>query len=119
MQNNKLGLLQVVISEDVRWIEAETLREYLYKDKLASMELGDPLIRYALVKESQRGKRWFVVTIHHALYDGWSLPRIVDAVTKAYNGDMVEKQPDFRAFIKYLGQQDEKASADILARRSR
>ncbi len=75
------------------------------------MDLGDPLTRYAFIKEGQRGKRWFVGTIHHVLYDGWSLPRIVDAVTTIYNGGTVEKQPDFHAFIQYLGQQDPEASA--------
>jgi amino acid adenylation domain-containing protein len=111
VQNNKLGLLQAVIAEDIRWVEAEGLKEYLQTDKSVSMGLGDRLTRYALVKEPQEGKRWFVWTIHHALYDGWSLPRMVDAVTKTYNGGVIEKQPGFHAFIKYLGQQDQEATA--------
>jgi len=40
-------------------------------------------------------KRWFVWTIHLALYDGWSLPRIMDAVTWTYSEGRVEKQPGF------------------------
>ncbi|KAF2463979.1 acetyl-CoA synthetase-like protein, partial [Lindgomyces ingoldianus] len=109
VQNNKVGLMQVVVAEDIQWVESESLDEYLQKDKSLSMELGDPLTRFALVKESQGGKRWFVGTIHHVLYDGWSLPRIVDAVTKTYNGAKAEKQPSFHAFIKYLRQQDQEA----------
>jgi amino acid adenylation domain-containing protein/non-ribosomal peptide synthase protein (TIGR01720 family) len=111
VQHSELGLLQAVVAEDMQWTEAEGLEEYLDKGKSASMGLGDPLARYAVVKEEQEGgdeKRWFVWTIHHALYDGWSLPRIIDAVEKAYSGDEVEqqKQPGFQAFIKHLGQQD-------------
>ncbi|KAF2471468.1 uncharacterized protein BDR25DRAFT_368329 [Lindgomyces ingoldianus] len=106
VQNSNLGLLQAVISEDIQWLKAEGLEEYLEKDKSVSMGLGDPLTRYAIVTEAKGEKRWVVWTVHHALYDGWSLPRIVDAVTKAYTNGMVEQQPGFHAFIKYLNQQD-------------
>ncbi|OSS43873.1 hypothetical protein B5807_11703 [Epicoccum nigrum] len=111
VQHSELGLLQAVVAEDMRWTEAEGLEEYLDKDKSVSMGLGDPLARYAVVKEEQEGgdaKRWFVWTAHHALYDGWSLPRIMDAVAKAYSGGEVEqqKQPSFQSFIKHLAQQD-------------
>ncbi|KAJ4354970.1 hypothetical protein N0V95_003349 [Ascochyta clinopodiicola] len=111
VQHSKLGLLQAVIKEDIEWVQTEGLEAYLEKDKSASMELGEPLVRYALVGDKDTDKRWFVWTIHHALYDGWSLPRILDAVTKTYNGHEAEKQPGFNAFIKYLGQQDQEAAA--------
>ncbi|KAF2472341.1 amino acid adenylation [Lindgomyces ingoldianus] len=111
VQNSRLGLLQAVMAEDIPWIEAEGLEEYLEEDKSVSMGLGDPLTRYALVKEAKEEKRWMVWTIHHALYDGWSMPRIVSAVTKAYTEGIVEQQPGFHAFIKYLGQQDQEVAA--------
>ncbi|XP_014550108.1 hypothetical protein COCVIDRAFT_77110, partial [Bipolaris victoriae FI3] len=115
VQHSELGLLQAVVVEDIQWIETEGLEAYLEKDKSASMGLGDLLARYAVVKEKRRGqeeggaaagKRWFVWTVHHALYDGWSLPRIMDAVEKAYDGADMQKQPGFRAFIKHLSRQD-------------
>ncbi|KAF2471471.1 amino acid adenylation, partial [Lindgomyces ingoldianus] len=111
VQNSKLGLLQAVIAEDIRWTEAKELEEYLEKDKSVSMGLGDPLTRYTIVKEAQGGRRWMVWTVHHALYDGWSLPRVIDAVTKAYTEGVVEQQPGFHAFAKYLSQQDHEAAA--------
>ncbi|KAF2471469.1 amino acid adenylation [Lindgomyces ingoldianus] len=109
--DSKLGLLQAVMAEDIRWTEAEELQEYLKKDRSVSMGLGDPLTRYAIVKEAEGGKRWMVWTIHHALYDGWSLHRILDAVAEVCNGGVVKKQPGFHAFVKYLGQQDQDAAA--------
>ncbi|PVH90313.1 acetyl-CoA synthetase-like protein, partial [Periconia macrospinosa] len=110
VQHSKLGLLQAVVAEGIRWTEAEDLEEYLEKDKSVSMALGDPLTRYALVKEAKEEKRWMVWTIHHALYDGWSLPRITGAVARAYAEGVVEQQPGFHAFVKYLAQQGPEAS---------
>ncbi|CAA9959672.1 hypothetical protein PTMSG1_03087 [Pyrenophora teres f. maculata] len=113
VQHRKLGLLQAVVTEEIQWLEksGENVEEYLQKDKLVTMKLGDQLARYALVKEVHTGKRWMIWTIHHALYDGWSLPKILDAVTKTYQGSEVENPPGFHAFIKYLGQQDQDAAA--------
>ncbi|KAL7780532.1 hypothetical protein CFE70_010556 [Pyrenophora teres f. teres 0-1] len=109
--HNKFGLLQAVVTEDIGWAKSENLEEYLQNDKSIHMALGDPLTRYALVKESPGGKFWMVWTIHHSLYDGWSLRQIIHAVTKAYTGGVIEKQIGFHAFIKYLGQQDQDSTA--------
>ena len=67
------------------------------------MEMGQPLTRYALIKDDTGVCRWFVWTVHHALYDGWSLPLIIDAVNRVYRGDMLEPGPHFKTFIKYIG----------------
>ncbi|KAG9375632.1 hypothetical protein A1F94_013770 [Pyrenophora tritici-repentis] len=48
----------------------------------------------------------------HALYDGWSLPRILGAVEKAYNGGVLEERPGFNAFVQYLSQQDQEATTN-------
>ncbi|CAA9959501.1 Non-ribosomal peptide synthetase [Pyrenophora teres f. maculata] len=110
VQHNKLGLLQVVVEGKMQWTEAQALEEYLKEDKAVSMGLGDPLARYALIKEACGGKRWFAWTIHHALYDGWSLPLILHAVKQVYSGGVLQRQPSFNAFIQYLSQQDHKAA---------
>ncbi|CAN9330998.1 unnamed protein product [Alternaria alternata] len=110
VQHSELGLLQVVVAEDIQWTKSEGLEEYLQEDKANSMGLGDPLTRYALVKEPCGGKRWFAWTIHHAIYDGWSLPRILHAVKQVYSGAVLERQPGFNAFVKYLSQQDQEAA---------
>ncbi|KAE8873303.1 hypothetical protein PTNB73_02454 [Pyrenophora teres f. teres] len=112
VQHNELGLLQVVVEEKIQWTESEALEEYLKEDKAVAMGLGDRLARYALVKKPyDGGKRWFAWTIHHALYDGGSLPLILHAVKQVYSGAVLERQTSFNAFIQYLGQQDLEATA--------
>ncbi|KAL1799672.1 hypothetical protein ACET3X_000014 [Alternaria dauci] len=109
--HESLGLLQAVIADKLEWAEADDLATYLAQDKVSSMQLGEPLARYALVRDALREKRRFVWTIHHAIYDGWALNHILSAVQTAYNGAEPAKQLGFNNFIKYLGQMDQDALA--------
>jgi NRPS condensation-like uncharacterized protein len=49
----------------------------------------------------------FVWVLHHALYDGHSLPLILAAVQKIYMGAEAPTLPSFRGFIKYLARMGE------------
>ncbi|KAH7086119.1 nonribosomal peptide synthetase 3 [Paraphoma chrysanthemicola] len=109
--HNTLGLLQIVIADRMRWAEADDLPAYLAQDKLSSMQLGKPLARYALVRDPRGEKRWFVWTIHHAIYDGWALTHILNAIQAAYHGAAIDDQIGFNKFIKYLSQMDQDAAA--------
>ncbi|UNI16130.1 NRPS [Purpureocillium takamizusanense] len=112
VQHRQLGLLQVVCDEPVRWVKATGLEEYLSADREDPMGLGRPLVRYGLVKETSEAvaPRWFVWSIHHTLYDGWSMPLLIDEVSRAYRGDAIETPPPFQTFIKYVKEQDNEDS---------
>ena len=112
VQHNDIGLLQVVLDEDIHWIEATGLNEYLQADRKESMEIGQPLARYALVKDDIGIYKWFVCTVQHAIYDGWSLPLIMNAVNRVYCGEALESRPQFKTFIKYIDEQDDKKVVD-------
>ncbi|KAI9898796.1 hypothetical protein N3K66_007156 [Trichothecium roseum] len=104
VEYGNLGLLQAVIKDDeIDWIEAESLEAYLAEDGKKAMVLGHPLARYALVG---KGKKYFVWTLHHALYDGGSLPLTLDFVEKLYSGGddgtNTAKTVDIRPFVKHL-----------------
>ncbi|KAL2753746.1 hypothetical protein ACRALDRAFT_2029510 [Sodiomyces alcalophilus JCM 7366] len=96
------GLVQVVIREDIPWHLGNDLQDYLVRDRDTPMELGKPLVRYALITEDNSEKVYFVLTMHHALYDGWSMPLVVDRVNRAYDGQRVTRPAEFREFIRYL-----------------
>ncbi|KAK2591375.1 hypothetical protein QQS21_010935 [Conoideocrella luteorostrata] len=99
-------LVQVVLSEDIRWHEGTDLDEYLEADKRSSMTFDQPLVRCAIIKDSTASCKWFVLTIHHALYDDWSLSLIMDAVYRAYRGQLVDSGPQLSSFINYILEQD-------------
>ncbi|VUC37662.1 unnamed protein product [Clonostachys rosea] len=100
--------VQVVVRESVSWQYADSLNGYTAQDSHKAMGLGRPLARYALVNDKASGRRFFVWTIHHSLYDGWSLSLILKAVDDTYHrksdrGGMDQKNTkDFRFYIKHL-----------------
>ncbi|KAK2047348.1 AMP-binding enzyme [Colletotrichum somersetense] len=104
------GLAQVVVKEGIVWHVGDDLQGYLAKDREEGMDLGRPLVRYALITEKETAKVQFVLTMHHALYDGWCMPLIVDKVNKAFDGVRVQRPAEFKNFIKYLGSMDRRAA---------
>lgn len=70
VQSSDLGLVQLVLSEEIQWTHTIGLNEYLEEDKKRLMKLGNPLARYTMVTDNASLRRWFVWTLHHALYDG-------------------------------------------------
>ncbi|KAI0880571.1 peptide synthetase [Annulohypoxylon maeteangense] len=107
------GLMQVVVKDDFdcKTLSGQSLNDYLVQDRSDSVQLGKPLVRYGVVvNEISTGKSHFVLTMHHALYDGWCMPLIVDRVNRAYNNLSTERPADFKHFIHYLGDMDRKES---------
>ncbi|KAI1413936.1 peptide synthetase [Hypoxylon sp. FL1857] len=94
------GLMQVV-----------SLNDYLVQDRSDPVQLGKPLVRYGLViNEKLTGKSHFVLTMHHALYDGWSMPLVVERVNRAYNNLSTERPAEFKHFISYLANMNREES---------
>ncbi|KAI0481967.1 hypothetical protein GGR56DRAFT_617984 [Xylariaceae sp. FL0804] len=106
------GLVQVVVRDDFEhaWWSADRggLGDYLAADRDASVALGRRLVRYGVVcgGEEETGRAHFVLTMHHALYDGWSMPLIVERVNRAYAGLDTTRLADFKHFIGHLGRMD-------------
>ncbi|KAL2429535.1 Nonribosomal peptide synthase 1 [Exophiala dermatitidis] len=104
------GLVQVVVKGKLPWYTSNSLEEYLQVDNGKPMGLGDALARFGLVTDKKQGPAHVVLTIHHALYDGWSMPLIIDRVNKAYRGMQTAQPTPFKAFIKYLTDRDRPSS---------
>ncbi|TGZ80006.1 putative nonribosomal peptide synthase SidD [Ascodesmis nigricans] len=96
------GLVQVVVNEKITWHTSNCVEEYVTKAQATPMELGEPLARFGLVEDEKTSKVHLVLTIHHALYDGWSMPLVVDRVNNAYRGLPTDLRAPFKAFIRYL-----------------
>ncbi|KAK2028470.1 amino acid adenylation domain-containing protein [Colletotrichum zoysiae] len=94
------GSLQAVIKEKIQWLFHNDLEAYLEKDDSDPMFPGDSLARFALVS-STNGVWTFVWTIHHMLYDGWSLAMLCRKVNDLYHGRTVKPATDYRRFVLY------------------
>lgn len=115
VQHSELGLVQVVLDESLQWTSAENLEEYLEQDKSAVVALGQPLARYCLVTDPRTRQRWLVWTIHHALYDGWTMPMMLEQVESFYHNITATPScaPNFSNFVGHLLKTSESASDEF------
>ncbi|KAL5116376.1 Non-ribosomal peptide synthetase [Pleosporales sp. CAS-2024a] len=111
------GLFQVVLRDAqlVREHGAD-VAEYLEMDRNEAMGLGKALFRYALIEQGN-DKAHFVLTMHHAVYDGWSMPLVFERVNRAFRGQETQRPASFKHFIKHLTQLNPAISKDYWKRR--
>lgn len=83
---------------------SDTLEAYLSRDLKTPMGLGAPLSRYAILRHGNSPKV-FVWTIHHAIYDGYTLPMLLQTIQDFYH-DI--KPAPFTPFNRYLKGPEEK-----------
>ncbi|OZD24475.1 hypothetical protein CH248_05875, partial [Rhodococcus sp. 06-156-4a] len=78
-----------------------------------------PLVRATVVR--YRTGHAFILSIHHALVDGWSMVRLLETMWEAYGrpADVVEPDLSFAKFLSWMTARDAQASlqrwADVLA----
>jgi non-ribosomal peptide synthetase component F/aryl carrier-like protein len=105
---------QVVVNEHLIWEQSGDLdlESYIRKDEMSPMDLGRPLFRFAVVVPSVKdNQRYFVLTAHHAIYDGWSIEPLFKQVERVYLGQQpIRTAAHFNRFIKHLLDQDHNSS---------
>ncbi|KAG6008109.1 NRPS protein, partial [Claviceps maximensis] len=97
------GLVQTIIDEKPTWLQCSDVSDYQKKDENMPMGLGKPLVRYSVTKMPDNRRFVFAWTVHHALYDGWSMSRIMSRLELAYTGDVALRQcPPYQRFIQHI-----------------
>ncbi|VUC29699.1 unnamed protein product [Clonostachys rosea] len=81
------GIVQVVVNEELDWATSNDFNLYLEDGRQREMVLGARLSKFAIASAQDSSQHYLVWTIHHALYDGWSMQLIFDAVKRAYQSD--------------------------------
>lgn len=101
------GLAQVVIDEGVDWIQTDSLESMNRDSELNTVEMGAPLAKYGLLIDEINETKWFVLTLHHAVYDGWSVQRIFESLEQIYQEDIKQtaSTEPFRKFVQYTKKQ--------------
>ncbi|KMS70849.1 amino acid adenylation protein [Streptomyces viridochromogenes] len=117
--------VQVVLKQvPVNWAEAdatgadETAR-LIAEDATARFDLTDPpLLRLTLVRRAT--DRWLlIITNHHLLLDGWSIPLLVRELLQLYAAQLAPGTTaplpavrPYRDFLAWLASRDREAAAD-------
>ncbi|KAF3395821.1 Nonribosomal peptide synthase roqA [Penicillium rolfsii] len=63
-------------------------------------------------QSSEASRYSFILDIHHALFDDWSLHIILEQVEQAYSGQILEPRP-FNTFVKYVHEAIEQYNPDF------
>ncbi|KAK4246306.1 non-ribosomal peptide synthetase [Corynascus novoguineensis] len=103
------GAVQVVYDSELAWHIGSDLEAYCEQDRSLPMSFGDNLVRLGLVG------RTFMFTIHHSLFDGWSITRLFEDVEREYAGlEALEARPH-KLYIQHLSQLDSEAPKEYWA----
>ncbi|KAG6233967.1 D-lysergyl-peptide-synthetase subunit 1 [Claviceps purpurea] len=88
---------QVVVKQPPHWTETNEVSDDGSTDSLlrTSFGLGRPLIQSHLTTDQ------LFVAMHHALYDGWSLPMLIGELDLAYRELSVRRLPCLKNYVKY------------------
>ncbi|KAJ6779810.1 hypothetical protein PWT90_01502 [Aphanocladium album] len=96
------GMVQVVMKQNAgQWHNSTSVKDYLRTADL-QLDIKDDLINYALIRDDEDSNLYFVLTMHHAVYDGWSIPHLLRQVDQAYRGQPIVKPPPFSNFVQHL-----------------
>ncbi|CAK4921601.1 unnamed protein product [Aphanomyces euteiches] len=103
------GLVQIIRSDiaepSVEHVTVPRLEDYFKTDYARGFALGDrSFVRFTIV--SAGSEEYAVLTIHHALYDGWSFSLLVEDLLDAFHGRPISSRPSFRGFVDYIQAQD-------------
>ncbi|KAF1994960.1 nonribosomal peptide synthetase 6 [Amniculicola lignicola CBS 123094] len=104
------GLLQAVVKQGITARSASDLQAYLKADREDTMDLGTPLFRYAIITTLDSQKAHFIISQHHAVYDGWSFPLMVDRLNQAFQGAALSPRTPFKNFIKFVASSERSES---------
>ncbi|RSN59718.1 non-ribosomal peptide synthetase [Streptomyces sp. WAC 04229] len=112
--------VQIILKEvDLPWREVdlshledpeEAVRELAEQDRTTRFDLAAaPLLRWTLIRLDDRTHR-LVMTCHHTIMDGWSLPVVVNELSKLYpaHGDprALPAVTSYRDYLAWLSRQD-------------
>ncbi|KAJ5737534.1 uncharacterized protein N7483_002659 [Penicillium malachiteum] len=86
------GTFQVVVRQLDVDQSYNNLDTYLAADTQRPMPPGVPLLRVALLDGQLQSKPTLVLTLHHALYDDWSLNVVLKDIEKVYDGNLLPKR---------------------------
>lgn len=100
---NSCGFVQVVVQEPITWQRAANLKAVVNRDRHLPAYNGGPLSSYTIVEEAGECPH-FVWTSHHALYDGWCIPLMLERVEACYRTGSISSHigAAYPRFIKYL-----------------
>jgi amino acid adenylation domain-containing protein len=98
------NLVQVVLRDGANWTEIkQDFASFLSADKEVSFDPGQPLARFHHVQDPSSNQSHLVWTLHHAIFDGWSLEHVVEHIRHQYyhHSRDVQSSGSFEEFVQF------------------
>jgi amino acid adenylation domain-containing protein len=87
--------------------DAVSFDAYKESDDTATMSIGTPLSRYAILRPASADESpVFFWTIHHSVYDGYSIAMLLETINSFYQGDNPVPFTPFSQFLQGPGEKD-------------
>ena len=87
-------------------LSEEQIQRVCAEERAAVCELADePAVRVALIRTGEDRHR-FVLTNHHIVMDGWSLPILLSEIFASYYGQRLPTPAPYRSFVTWLAGRD-------------
>ncbi|EHK39861.1 non-ribosomal peptide synthetase, partial [Trichoderma atroviride IMI 206040] len=108
--------IQVIVKDYINWDSTDHLSLDDYLESLRHIRMGydSPLCRYGLVEHTDGIH--FVWTMHHAVFDGWTIRLISKALQSVYEGMKTVQSQPFSRFIRYTLDLDHQSASEYWSR---
>ena len=93
------GLVQAVVKHSIPLLDGPLA-------EAKGSDLGTPLCRAVLEEAKDTSRSSFVLEMHHALYDGWSMQMLLKYLQGAYHGAVVEAPVPLQSFVRHIRDMD-------------
>ncbi|MGW0893102.1 amino acid adenylation domain-containing protein [Saccharopolyspora sp. NPDC002578] len=98
----------------VDWTELDATAEadvtrYLDADRARRFDLAEPPVLRAALLRTGPDRHVFVLTTHHILIDGWSMPILIRDLFALYADEPLPDPVPYRAFLDWMARQDSAA----------
>ena len=88
----------------------EQIQEVCAAERAAVCDLADqPAFRVVLIRTTEDRHR-LVLTNHHIVLDGWSMPILLQEIVASYHGQRLPAAGSYRSFVSWLAGRDREAA---------
>ncbi|KAF2151506.1 acetyl-CoA synthetase-like protein [Myriangium duriaei CBS 260.36] len=96
--------IQILSRHDIQWEKPNNMpvSQMLERMRGETMGYGTSLCRYSLVGPNESGENYFILAMHHAVFDGWSLRMVMRTLQSAYCGSTPPPLQPFASFVQHV-----------------
>ncbi len=101
---------------DLSWSDldpAEEIQRVCAAERTAVCELGEATAFRAVLIRTGPDRHRLVLTNHHILFDGWSLPILLAEIFACYRGQRLAAAVPYRSFVSWLTERDNVAAQAV------